>query len=204
MDSYCMYSDSEYVFVLSWPKIKDFNAELVPTKVLHFEKLDVRKLSLGYGDATIKMEKVNNVWKMNRADQKNPLGGEVDYYIRNLYDLKGNYIEQYKATNLTQFALDTPQLVVTVSLESGEEVLYIGKKKDEKSYYVKNKDSDYIFVVDNESIAKLLKKEDDFMKVTDPLLLIPDAVNSAIGKPPMGGGMPHGKMPGGGGHGGMH
>ncbi|MEK7359376.1 MAG: DUF4340 domain-containing protein [Planctomycetota bacterium] len=205
VDSYCMYSDSDFVFVLSWPKIKDFNAELVPAKVLHFEKMDVRKLSLGYGDTTIKMEKINNVWKMNRADQKDPLGGEVDYYIRNLYDLKGSYIEQYKATNLTQFALDTPQLVVTVGLESGDEVLYIGKKKDEKSYYVKNKDRDYIFVVDNESIAKLLKKEDDFMKVTDPLLLIPaDAANAPMGKPPMGAGMPHGKMPGGSGHGGMH
>ena len=129
-------------------------------------------------------KKINNVWKMNRADQKRSSGGEVDYYIRNLYDLKGSYIEQYKATNLTQFALDTPQLVVTVGLESGDEVLYIGKKKDGKSYYVKNKDWDYIFVVDNESIAKLLIKEDGFMKVADPLLLIPNRCNkSPLGKP---------------------
>ena len=204
-DSYCMYSDSNLVFLLSWPKIKDFTAELVPTNVLRFEKMEVRKLSLVYADNAIQMEKTNNVWKLIGPNKKDPQGGEVDYYVRNLYDLKGSYIEQYKATNLTQFALDKPQLVVTVGLESGDAVLYIGKKKDENNYYVKNKDADYIFVVDNELIAKLLKKEDDFMKVSDPLLLIPaDALNAPMGKPPMGSGMPHGKMPGGSGHGGMH
>ena len=38
-------------------------------------------------------------------------------------------------------------------------MLYIGKKKDTQGYYVKNKDSDYIYVVDNESITKLMKKK---------------------------------------------
>lgn len=205
MDSYCMYSDSDLVFVLSWPKIKDFNAELVPAKALYFEKMEVRRLSLGYADGTIQMEKINNVWKMNRPDKKDPQGGEVDYYIRNLYDLKGSYIEQYKATNLTQFALDEPQLVITLGLESGDQVLYIGKKRDDNSYYVKNKDLDYIFVVDNESIVKLLIKEDGFMNAIDPSLLIPgNPAKTPLEKTPMGAGMPHGKMPGGSSHGGMH
>ena len=57
VDSYCMYSDSDFVFVLSWPKIKDFNAELVPARRFILRKMDVRRLSLGYGDATIQMEK---------------------------------------------------------------------------------------------------------------------------------------------------
>lgn len=56
-------------------------------------------------------------------------GREVDYFVRNLDELKGNYIEQYKPTNLTQFSLDKPQVVITVGLDGGDAVLYIGKKE---------------------------------------------------------------------------
>ncbi|OHC15831.1 MAG: hypothetical protein A3K25_11190, partial [Planctomycetes bacterium RIFOXYB12_FULL_42_10] len=49
-NSYCMMSDRDLVFELSWPKIRNFDAELVPTRISHFERSDVRKLVLGYAD----------------------------------------------------------------------------------------------------------------------------------------------------------
>ncbi|HHT9123132.1 MAG TPA: DUF4340 domain-containing protein, partial [Candidatus Wunengus sp. YC63] len=129
VNSYCMMSDSDLVFELSWPKIRNFDAELVPTRISHFERSDVRKLVLGYADRSIQLDKVNYVWKIKNCE-KEPQGREVDYFIRNLDELKGSYIEQYKATNLTQFSLDKPQLIITASLENGDAVLYVGKKKD--------------------------------------------------------------------------
>ncbi len=162
VSSYGMFADSDLVFELSWPKIKNLEAELVPTKILNFERTDVKELTLNYNERSISLKKINNVWKLKNNEQKEVQGREVDYFVRTLDELKGSYIEQYKATNLTQFSLDKPQAVITVGLEGGDAVLYLGKKKDASSYYVKNKDADYIYVVDKDSVANLIKKEEDF------------------------------------------
>lgn len=204
-NSYCMMSGSDLVFELSWPKIKNYDAELVPTKILHFERPEVKKLVLAYADRSIQLDKENNVWKI-KDHEKEPQGREVDYYIRNLDELKGSYIEQYKATNLAQFSLDNPQFTVTAGLEDNDAVLYVGKKKDKQGYYVKNKDSDYIYVVDNESISKLMKKEEDFTTIVTETAapeMSSGAAESAAGEKPMGM-SPHGKPPGSSPHGGFH
>jgi hypothetical protein len=120
-------------------------------------------------------------------------GREVDYFIRNLSELKGNYIEQYKTTNLTQFSLDKPLLSITIGLEGGDAVLYIGKKKDATSYYVKNKDADYIYVVGNESIASLMKKEEDFTTIVNETAsqMPGDEAKASSGEIPAGTTTPH-------------
>ncbi|MFO0792510.1 MAG: DUF4340 domain-containing protein [Candidatus Brocadiaceae bacterium] len=164
-NSYGMMSDSDLVFELSWPKIRNFDAELVPTKVFTFEGSDVVRLALDYSDKSVQLEKKDNTWKLKNNEQKEVQGKEVDYFIRILNELKGSYIEQYKATNLTQFSLDKPQLIITIGLEGGELALYIGKKKDANNYYVKNKDSDYIYVVGTETISKLMRNEEGFTTI---------------------------------------
>ena len=200
-----MMSDSDLVFELSWPKIRNFDAELVPTKIFNFERSDVGKLVLDYADRSIQLDKINNVWKMKNYE-KEVQGREVDYFVHNLDEIKGSYIEQYKATNLTQFSLDKPQLIITASLEGSDAVLYVGKKKDANSYYVKNKDSDYIYVVDNESVSKLMKKEEDFTTVVAETVAPKasvDAAKNLVEENPLGT-SPHGKPPGSSPHGGFH
>lgn len=211
VSSYAMFSDSDLVFELSWPKIKNFDAELVPTKILNFERTDVKEITLAYADRTISLKKTNNVWKLTGNEQEEVQGREADYFVRNLDELKGDYIEQYKTTNLTQFSLDQPQLMITVGLEGGDAVLSIGKKKDNNSYYVKSKDSDYIYVVGKESIANLMKKEEDFTTIVDETLLkTPVGEGKAMtgempaGTTPRVPHAPHGKPPSSSPHGGFH
>lgn len=208
VSSYGMFADSDLVFELSWPKINNLDAELVPTRILNFERVDVKALTLNYQERTISLQKTNNVWKLKNNEQKEVYGREVDYFIRSLSELKGNSIEQYKATNLTQFLLDKPQAVITLGLDGTDTVLYIGKKKDADSYYVKNKDADYIYVVGKESIANLIKKEEDF---TTPLhetapLTSGDEAKATTGEMPPGIAphAPHGKPPKSSPHGGFH
>ena len=102
--------------------------------------------------------------------------------------------------------MDKPQFIVTASVESGDAVLYVGKKTEAHSYYVKNKDSDYIYVVDSESISKLMKKEEDFTTVVTETA-VPEApvdvTKSPVGEKPLGT-SPHGKPPGSSPHGGLH
>ncbi len=205
VSSYAMFSDSDLVFELSWPKIKNLDAELVPAKIFNFEWTDVKEIALNYSDRSILLQKTNNVWKLKNNEQKDVQGREVDYFVRNLHELKGDYIEQYKATNLTQFSLDKPHLSITIGLESGNAVLYIGKKKDTHGYYVKNKDSDYVYVVGNESIANLMKKEEDFTTVViEPVpKASADEANDMRGEMPAGI-SPHGRPPRSSPHGGGH
>lgn len=132
----------------------------------------------------------------------------MDYFIRSLNELKGNYIEQYKTTNLTQFSLDKPQAIITIGLEGGDAVLYVGKKKDTDGYYLKNKDSDYIYVVGNESVANLIKKEEDFTTLIHeamPQMSGEEAKATmdemSLGTAPH---VPHGKPPKSSPHGGFH
>lgn len=205
VSSYCMFSDSDLVFELSWPKIKNLDAELVPTKILSFNRTEVKEIALSYTNRNILLKKTNNVWKLKNNEQKDIQGREVDYFVRNLEELTANYIEQYKATNLTQFSLDKPQLTIIISLESGDVELYIGKKKDANSYYVKNRDSDYIYVVGNEAVANLMKNEDDFTRSLIESLAkeAEDAAKATGGEIPLGV-KPHGRPPGSYPHGGFH
>jgi len=201
VNSYCKMSDNDLIFELSWPKIRNFDAELVPAKVVQFGRTDVTKLLLGYPDRSIQLDKVKGVWKLKNYE-KDVQGREVDYFVSNLDELRGSYIEQYKATNLTQFSLDNPQLVITLGLETGDAVIYIGKKKDANSYYVKSKDSDYIYVVDSVSVSKLMKKEVDFTTIVTEVDA-PDAAKGAVEERPMGV-SPHGKPHSSAPHGGLH
>lgn len=203
VSSYGMFSGSDLVFELSWPKVRNFDAELVPTRILNFERANVATFSLTYPDKVIRLEKINNVWKIKDYDQKDVQGREVDFFIRSLLELKGSHIEQYKADDLAAFSLDKPQLIITLSMDDRDIVLLIGKKKDAQNYYVKNRDSDYIYVVHNEAVANLMKKEEDFTTVVaDAEMKMP--LNT--GKPPMReapiGSSPHGKPYGGSPHGG--
>lgn len=205
VSSYGMFSDSDLVFELSWPKVRNFNAELAPTKILNFERMDVTTLSLNYADKVIQLDKINNVWKMKNYDQKDVQGREVDSFIRGLFELKGSYIEQYKANDLVPFSLDKPQLVITLGTESRDIALSIGKKKDAQNYYVKNRDSDYIYVVHNEAVANLMKKEEDFTTiVVDAEMKVPMGTGRSPMKEAPLGSSPHGKPFGSSPHGGLH
>ncbi|MCF6157044.1 MAG: DUF4340 domain-containing protein [wastewater metagenome] len=208
VSSYAKFTDNDLVFELSWPKIRDFNAELVPTKIFDFESLNASRLTLDYPDKSLQLERANNVWrwKNRNPDQKDIQGREVDYYVRKLSELKAIYIEQYKPTNLTQFSLDKPQLVITVGLDGRDAVLYLGKKKDTQGYYAKSKDSDYIYVIDKESFARLTKDEDGFTTVADEISIPVTGENPAIMNLPHGNpyGGSHGSPYGGGAHGGPH
>ncbi len=205
VSSYGMFSDSDLVFELSWPKIRNFDAELVPTKILNFERLAAEKLTINYADKAIHLEKTNNVWKL-KNEQKDVQGREVDYYIRNLSELKGSYIEQYKTASLKPFSLDKPQLTITIGLGDSDAVLFVGKKKDAYGYYVKSKDSDYIYVVPNDLVAKLIKKEEDFTTIIhetadeasmEAAKIIPE--EKPLGASPHGHGRPYSSP-----HGGIH
>lgn len=205
VSSYGMFSDSDLVFELSWPKVRNLNAELVPTRIFNFERADVTTLSLNYIDKIIELEKINNVWKIKNYDKKDVQGREVDFFVRNLSELKGSYIEQYRANDLALFSLDKPQLTINIGKESGDAVLYIGKRKDAQNYYVKNRDSDYIYVVNNESVANLMKKEEDFTTVVaEAEIRVPmDAGKAPAREMPLGT-SPHGKPYGSSPHGGFH
>ncbi|MGQ3684799.1 MAG: DUF4340 domain-containing protein [Candidatus Loosdrechtia sp.] len=203
---YAMFNDSNFVFELPWPKVRDFDAELVPTKIFDFERSEVVTLTLDYSDRSIQLEKINNVWnwKTQAPDQKNIQGKEVDYYIRSLSELKSSYIEQYKPTDLTQFSLDKPQLTITAGLETGDIVLLIGKKKNGQGYYAKSKNSDYIHVIDNETITKLMKTEEGFTTIVDEMAdkALLEALKPVPEKNPYG--SPHGRSYGAPHGGGFH
>ena len=207
-NSYAMIDGVNLVFELSWPKIRDFNAELAPTKILDFERTDVRKLTLVYPDREIQIEKADNFWELKNYDIKDFQSREVEYYIHSLERLAGEYIEQYKATNLTQFALDEPQLSIIIGLGERDEALYIGKKKDENNYYAKSKNSECIYVIGKDAVAKLMRKEDDFtlQAVERNLKEALDVLNTTKDQIPgeYGGGGMHGKPPGSSPHGGFH
>ncbi len=68
VSSYAKFSDSDLVFELSWPKIKNFDAELVPAKVFNFERTDVKVIALNYAERSILLEKINNVWKLKNNE----------------------------------------------------------------------------------------------------------------------------------------
>ncbi len=153
---YGMLAGGNLVFEISWTDVKDFKAELAPTRILPFDKEDARAVSLTYNDKEVAYEFKNASWEMLKPESKTVDRREAEIFTYNLENLRAEAIEVYSTDNLAQFGLDNPWFKATVGLDGKEHVLHVGKKASDKKYYAKNMQSDFIYIVKDEDIDKLM------------------------------------------------
>lgn len=153
---YGMLAGGDLVFEISWTELKDFEAELAPTRLLPFDKALANAVSLTYNDKEVSYELKRESWEMIKPESKDVDRREVEVLTYNLENLRAEAIECYSTNDLAQFGLDNPWLKATVGLEGNEYILYVGKKIGDNKYYAKSAQADFIYIVKAEDIDRLM------------------------------------------------
>ncbi|HHT9125504.1 MAG TPA: DUF4340 domain-containing protein [Candidatus Brocadiia bacterium] len=158
-NSYAMLEGGDLVFEIGWTELKDFEAELAPTRLLPFDKALAKVVCLTYNDKEVSYEFKRETWEMVKPESRDVDRREVEVLTYTLENLRAEAIECYSTNDLAQFGLDNPWFKASVGLEDKEYVLHVGKKASDNTYYAKNTQSDFIYIVKAEDIDKLMGVE---------------------------------------------
>src|SRR3990167_9590065 len=94
---------------------------------------------------------------MLKPEKKEVLSKEIDAVLYSLKNLKAESIAEYKSTDLAKYGLDKPQATITLNDNKGEKVLVMSQPAAEQPYFAKISNSDFIFVLSNADVQKLIK-----------------------------------------------
>ncbi|MGP0565866.1 MULTISPECIES: DUF4340 domain-containing protein [unclassified Nitrospina] len=113
-----------YVGLVELPSGKKEQEEKARSeKLLLFEESDVEKLTLQRGDAVTRIRRLDqNAWQIEEPVQAKASRSAIDQLLYELETARHSRIVEDNPTNLAPFGLDTPPLVATVFLKSGEKL----------------------------------------------------------------------------------
>ncbi len=153
---YGMLAGGDLVFEISWTELKDFEAELAPTRLMPFDKALVKTVNITYNDKEVSYELKRESWEMVKPESRDVDRREVEVITYHLENLRAEAIECYSTNDLAQFGLDNPWFKASVGLDGKECVLQVGKKTSDNKYYAKSSQADFIYIVKAEDIDKLM------------------------------------------------
>ncbi len=193
VDSYALVEGGDLVFHISWTDTRYLEGDLASKVVARFDSNTVNKVHLNFPEKETLYEKKAEIWQMLKPEQKEVVSKEVDTVLYSIKNLKADSIAEYKVTDLAKYGLDKPQLTITLNAEDGQElVVTMSQPGEGKAYYAKASNSDFIFVISNANVNKLLKGK----AIVDLRPPMPSMGGSYGGG---GGGGGHGSYGGGGG-----
>ncbi|MFQ5862045.1 MAG: DUF4340 domain-containing protein [Candidatus Brocadiales bacterium] len=195
VDSYAMMEDGSLVFHMSWTDVRYLESDLASKVVARFDSNTVNKLHLNFPDKEIVYEKKAEIWETLKPEKKQVVSKEVDSILYSLKNLKADSIAEYKTTDLAKYGLDKPQITITLNDEAGEKVLIMNRPAEGRPYFAKASNSDFIYVVSNTNVQKLIKGQ----AIVD--LRPPEPSVGGVYSPPTGGGHGSSKYTPRGGHG---
>ncbi len=158
VDSYALVEGGDLVFHISWTDTRYLEGDLASKVVARFDSNTVNKVHLNFPEKETLYEKKAELWQMLKPEEKEVVSKEVDTVLYSIKNLKADSIAEYKGTDLARYGLDKPQLTITLNAEDGQElVVTMSQPGEGKAYYAKASNSDFIFVISNANVNKLLK-----------------------------------------------
>ncbi|MGR3295620.1 MAG: DUF4340 domain-containing protein, partial [Candidatus Bathyanammoxibius sp.] len=158
VDSYALVEGGDLVFHISWTDTRYLEGDLASKVVARFDSNTVNKVHLNFPEKETLYEKKAEIWQMLKPEEKEVVSKEVDTVLYSIKNLKADSIAEYKVTDLAKYGLDKPQLTITLNAEDGQElVVTMSQPGEGKAYYAKASNSDFIFVISNANVNKLLK-----------------------------------------------
>ncbi|HHT9134723.1 MAG TPA: DUF4340 domain-containing protein [Candidatus Avalokitesvara rifleensis] len=157
VDSYAVIDGGNLVFHMSWTDIRYLEGDLTSKVVAQFDSDTVSRVHLNFPEKETLYEKKAEVWEMLKPEKKEVLSKEIDAVLYSLKNLKAESIAEYKSTDLAKYGLDKPQATITLNDNKGEKVLVMSQPAAEQPYFAKISNSDFIFVLSNADVQKLIK-----------------------------------------------
>ena len=161
---YLRFPDTEEVYLATSLKRYELKADPLQWEdktILSFAKEELQEVELGDSGKSLKVVKEDNKWIIQKESGKIEVDNDKwNRVLDTISNLKASEIIHDKEED-DDYGFDKPTYEVKLKFTYGEGGLIVGRKKDEHKYYIKNMDTDTIFIVSKNTLDKFKKEEKD-------------------------------------------
>lgn len=163
---YVKATSSESVYLVDAGIVDDLSKETLDLRdqqVMKFEKNDVKRIELKTSDRTIACIKQERDWRFIKPIREKAKNYVVNDILSKLEALKAEKFVAEKATRLSEYGLDEPDVKATLTFKDDSvKTLLVGKKlPDSDSSYAKIAAKEVVFVIENDVVDELKKDVDE-------------------------------------------
>jgi hypothetical protein len=136
--------------------------------ILSFADADVNQIELRGPDRLVRLSKTKDGWQIDEPGPFKADATAVRSLLSTLRAMRATDFPSDHPTDLAQFGLDTPQLVVTlrVGTNNTEQTLRLGKKTDKNELYVQTAAAPTVYTVSDWALRDLEKSANDLRDKT--------------------------------------
>jgi Domain of unknown function (DUF4340) len=166
-DMYAKLTTEKKVFLVQGYLESTFNRQpfdLRDKRILNIDRDKVDRLEVVNGDSTLALIKGAGDWKISTPVDARGDFGTVEGLVSRLQSAEMKSIAAENATDLKQYGLDKPGVLVTISLGSARAQLALGSKTDKGDVYARDVSRNMVVTVGADLLTELQKGANDYRR----------------------------------------
>ena len=166
-DMYARLANEKKVFLVQGYLESTFNRQpfdLRDKKILSIDRDKVDRLEVVNGDSTILVTKGAGDWKLASPVEARGDFGSIEGLVSRLQSAEMKSIVVENATDMKQYGLDKPAVLVTIGLGSARAQLGLGAKTDKGDVYARDLSKTMVVTVAPDLLTELQKGANDLRR----------------------------------------
>jgi hypothetical protein len=166
-DMYAKLANEKKVFLVQGYLESTFNRQpfdLRDKKILSIDRDKVDRLEVVNGDSTILVTKGAGDWKLASPVEARGDFGSIEGLVSRLQSAEMKSIVVENATDMKQYGLDKPAVLVTIGLGSARAQLGLGAKTDKGDVYARDLSKTMVVTVAPDLLTELQKGANDLRR----------------------------------------
>ena len=166
-DMYAKLANEKKVFLVQGYLESTFNRQpfdLRDKKILSIERDKVDRLEVVNGDSTVMLMKGAGDWKIASPVAARGDFGSIEGLVSRLQSAEMKSIAAENATDMKQYGLDKPAVLVTIGLGSARAQLALGAKTDKGDVYARDLSKSIVVTVAPDLLTELQKGANDLRR----------------------------------------
>ncbi len=166
-DMYAKLANEKKVFLVQGYLESTFNRQpfdLRDKKILSIDRDKVDRLEVVNGDSTILLTKGAGDWKLASPVEARGDFGSIEGLVSRLQSAEMKSIVAENATDMKQYGLDKPAVLVTIGLGSARAQLGLGAKTDKGDVYARDLSRTMVVTVAPDLLTELQKGANDLRR----------------------------------------
>ncbi len=166
-DMYAKLANEKKVFLVQGYLESTFNRQpfdLRDKKILSIDREKVDRLEVVSGDSTILLTKGAGDWKLASPVEARGDFGTIEGLVSRLQSAEMKSIVAENATDMKQYGLDKPAVLVTIGLGSARAQLGLGAKTDKGDVYARDLSRTMVVTVAPDLLTELQKGANDLRR----------------------------------------
>jgi hypothetical protein len=166
-DMYAKVAGDKKVFLIAGYLESTFNRppfDLRDKKVMNFDREKVDRLEIAQGTSTVTVAKSGGEWRVTAPVDARGDFGTIEGIVSKLQTTLMKSVAAEDATDLKQYGLDKPALLVTVGLGSARAGFALGSKNPAGDYFARDISKNQVVTVGADTLTDLQKTATDLRR----------------------------------------